>query len=162
VDSLPVSEIQGGRGGFRIVAGSQLLFGCWDKLGKQISISNNLCMWGWIRKRAREGFPNGFRKQRIRVESALAVAELPPAEIARYFRQHPGVAEDLLSESSDKRYDPSTFITEESDGFSVGWHSRLGYQCTHRFSNLADAATDYLLFSLGKGRWTSPETADPN
>jgi hypothetical protein len=37
----------------------------------------------------------------------------------------------------------------------VGWFTRdAKYQCVQEFSTLADAATDYLLFSLGKGRWT--------
>ncbi len=46
---------------------------------------------------------------------------------------------------------------EQNDAFSFGWFSRKkGYQCERRFSNLADAATDYLLFSLGKGRWAEP------
>ena len=67
------------------------------------------------------------------------------------------MADRLLSESCDKRYSPSTFITEQGDGYLVGWvSSREGYLAQRRFSNLADAATDYLLFSLGKGRWTEP------
>ena len=61
----------------------------------------------------------------------------------------------MLSESYDKRYSPSTFIMEQGDGFLVGWvSSRAGHLAERQFSNLADAATDYLLFSLGKGRWT--------
>jgi hypothetical protein len=120
-------------------------------------------MWGSRRKQPNEAFPSDFSIQRIRVEAALAVAELPPAEIATYFRHHPEIAERLLFESYDKRCTPSTFITEESYGFSVGWSSsRSSYVYTKQFSNLADAATDYLLFSLGKGRWTTSETADSN
>ncbi len=83
----------------------------------------------------------------------MAIAEYVPAVIAAYFREHPAVANDLLSESYDKRYVPSTFIAEEGNGFRVGWYSH-GYSSVQHFSNLADAATDYLLFSLGKGRWT--------
>jgi len=61
-------------------------------------------------------------------------------------------------ESYDKRFSPSSFIVEEGVGlFRVGWYSTdLGYECVKDFSSLADAATDYLLFSLGKGRWTPP------
>jgi hypothetical protein len=70
-------------------------------------------------------------------------------------------AKDLLRESSDKRFTPSSFIIEESDGFRVGWFSsRLERKCVKQFRSLADAATDYLLFSLGKGRWTPSEPAD--
>jgi hypothetical protein len=109
-------------------------------------------MWGWKRKPVTEEFPEGFRIQRIGVAAAIAVVELSPTEIAMYFRKNPEVANDLLHESYDKRYGPSSFIKEESYGFSVGWYSS-GYMCVRQFSNLADAATDYLLFSLGKGRW---------
>jgi hypothetical protein len=48
-------------------------------------------------------------------------------------------------------------MEEEGDGFRVGWFSsKLGRECGKDYSNLADEATDYLLFSLGKGRW-APE-----
>jgi hypothetical protein len=110
-------------------------------------------MWTWKRRPASEEFPDGFRIQRIEVAAAMDVSELPPATIAKYFREHPDVAKDLLTESYDKRYSPSTFMKEEGNGFSVGWYSH-GYMGVRQFSNLADAATDYLLFSLGKGRWS--------
>src|SRR6266849_3791947 len=43
--------------------------------------------------------------------------------------------------------------------YQVGWFSkRAEYMCVRQFSNLADAATDYFLFSLGKVRWNPPET----
>jgi hypothetical protein len=116
-------------------------------------------MWGWSRKTVSDEFPDGFRIQRIRIAAALAVSELPPSDIANYFREHPEVADDLLRESYDKRFSPSSFITEENSGFSVGWYAS-GYMCVRQFSNLADAATDYLLFSLGRGRWA--ETPDSN
>jgi hypothetical protein len=61
-------------------------------------------------------------------------------------RDHPETAEALLHESQDKRFTPSTFVTETGKGFEVGWFTENAeYEC--------DAATDYLLFSLGKGRW---------
>jgi len=111
---------------------------------------------GWRRKPNRDGFPEGFRVQRIGVTSAVALSDLPGAEIAKYFREHPGTATALLGESYDKRYAPSTFISENGDGaFRVGWCTRdAQYECVKEFQNLADAATDYLLFSLGKSRWT--------
>jgi len=115
-------------------------------------------MWGWIRRPTREGFPRGFRVQRIGVAIAKDLASLPAAEISRRFRDWPWIAKDLLNESYDKRYTPSTFIKENEDGFSVGWFSsKLGCECVKEFSNLADAATDYLLFSRGKGRWIPPD-----
>jgi hypothetical protein len=106
-------------------------------------------------------FPKEFTAQRIGVAAAHVIADLPPADIARYFREHPTAAKDLLHESYDKRFTPSSFIAEEGDGFRVGWFSsRLECQHVRQFCNLADAATDYLLFSIGKGRWTPSEPAN--
>jgi hypothetical protein len=119
-------------------------------------------MWGRVRRPGNDDFPDGFRIQRIGVDAAKAVAKLSPEEIASYFREHPEVAKDLLRESYDKRYSPSSFISEENSGFLVGWFSTpFGCECQRQFSNLPDAATDYLLFSLGKGRWTASEATDP-
>jgi hypothetical protein len=114
-------------------------------------------MWWFKRRPIREGFPEGFTVQRIGVSGAKDLADLPPGDIANYFRQHPEVARDLLNECADKRYTPSTFIL---DDFTVGWLSRspLESKCVRRFTNLADAATDYLLFSLGKSRWNPPSS----
>lgn len=123
------------------------------------SFYNVLFAW-WIgnrkRKPSADGFPSGFRVQRIGITRAVDVSVLPGAEIAKYFRDHPETAKALLGESCDKRYTPSTFISENGDGsFRVGWFTRNAeYECVRDFENLADAATDYLLFSLGKSRWT--------
>jgi hypothetical protein len=105
------------------------------------------------------GFPAGFKVQPIALEAARAIAQLPAAEIAKYFLDHPESAKRLLLESYDKRFTPSTFMMEEGDRFKVGWFSRqLKYECVKEFADLADAATDYLLFSLGIDRWTPHET----
>jgi len=114
----------------------------------------------WLKRRTPDDdFPEGFRVQPIGVAAARDLIDLSPAEIARYFRKHPDIAHDLLHESCDKRYTPSTYIREEGRGFTVGWlSSRIENKVMRRFPNLADAATDYLLFSLGKGRWKPPET----
>jgi hypothetical protein len=75
-------------------------------------------------------FPKEFTVQRIGMTAAKAIAFLPPALISRYFRQHPAVAESLLHESYDKRFTPSTFLSEEGGGFRVGWFSsRQEYEC---------------------------------
>jgi hypothetical protein len=124
------------------------------------SFYNVLFAW-WVdppRKPVMDGFPPEFKVQRIGIESARAVSHLPASEIATYFRGHPETAKALIIESYDKRYSPSTFITDEGNElFRVGWYSRkMGHECVRDFSTLADAATDYLLFSSGKGRWTPP------
>lgn len=112
-------------------------------------------MWPWKRKPNKEGFPANFSVQRLGITSAESIFHLPHLEIAAYLREHPSVANDLLNESYDKRYSPSAFIAEEGDEYRVGWWSmQRGYECVRSFSDLADAATDYLLLSLGRGRWT--------
>jgi hypothetical protein len=114
-------------------------------------------MWFWKRRLFGNDFPQGFRIQRIGIAEASYLIDLPHDQIAAYFRRNLGTANKLLSESYDKRYSPATFITGQGDGYLVGWLSRReGYLAQRQFSNLADAATDYLLFSLGKGRWTEP------
>lgn len=117
------------------------------------SIPEAICHW--IRKHPTpEGFPKGFRIQRIGVSTAIKVSELPPADIAKYFQQHPEIAVALLGESYDKRFTPTSFIQDSGSGFRVGWFAKEAkYECV-RFATLVDAAGDYLLFSLGKGRWT--------
>jgi hypothetical protein len=116
-------------------------------------------MWSWRRKSIEDGFPQGFKVQRIGIEPANSISDLPPSDIARYFRENPLTAERLLAESYDKRFTLSTFIEERDGGFRVGWYSTQR-ECVREFSNLADAATDYLLFSLGKGRRIPPGKHD--
>jgi hypothetical protein len=118
-------------------------------------------MWSWIRKPNGDGFPEGFSVQRVGIPGAEAISELSPDDTAKYFRDHPETAQSLLHESSDKRFTPSTFIVDEGNGaFSVGWLTRdAKRECVKEFSDLADAATDYVLFSLGKHRWT-PDSAN--
>jgi hypothetical protein len=104
-------------------------------------------------------FPKGFKPQRIGIPQAKAIADLPPSAIFQYFRENPDIARRLLAESYNKRFTPSTFIQQKGAIFSVGWFSRAArYECVQEFATLADAATDYLLLSLGKQRWIPPET----
>lgn len=104
----------------------------------------------------KEDFPPDFAVQKVKTGAATSISHLPPQEIVAYFSHNPSVANQLLTESYDKRYSPSTYISEEGDEYRVGWYSH-GYHCEKRFTDLADAATDYLLFSLGKQRWSPRE-----
>jgi hypothetical protein len=82
-------------------------------------------MWRWRRKTTSDGFPEGFRIQTVGVAAAKAISELPPSEIVTYFREHPETARALLMESCDKRFSPSSFITEKGSGlFRVGWYAK--------------------------------------
>lgn len=127
--------------GFVVVEGHNLLSAWWSN--------------GWRRKPAMDGFPKGFRVQRVGVTAARTISDLPASEIVNYFREHPETAKALIGESYDKRFTPSTFIVEEGSGlFRVGWFTKEAhYECVKEFADMADAATDYLLFSLGKSRW---------
>jgi hypothetical protein len=109
-------------------------------------------MWNWIRKPSKNGFPKQFKVQSIEVKAARAISHLPAPEIAKYFREHPRTASALLVESCDKRFTPSSFLAEEGSGlFRVGWYSAdTGYECVKDFTDLADAAADYLCFRLAR------------
>jgi hypothetical protein len=120
-------------------------------------VGSNIAFFGNMP--ANDEFPEEFTIQRVRLPAAKSLADLRPPHIAAYFRDHPEQARDMLYESYDKRFTPSSFIEEEGEMYQVGWYSkRAGRMCVRQFSNLADAATDYLLFSLGKGRWDPLET----
>jgi hypothetical protein len=98
-----------------------------------------------------KGFPSGFKPQKLPSSLIDGISDLSGEELVEYFRAHRSVAEALLTSTYDKRFTPSTFIAEDGDGFRVGWYAN-GYLDEQRFTNLAEAATDYLLFSLGRGR----------
>jgi hypothetical protein len=104
----------------------------------------------------KQELPADFTVQKIKNASVKTISHLDGREIAEYFRENPSVASQLLTESYDKRYSPSTFMAEDGGGYRVGWYSN-GYKCEKQFTDLADAATDYVLFSLGKERWSPPE-----
>lgn len=101
------------------------------------------------------GIPEDFTPQHIGIAVAKGLADLAVSAIVEYFRENPDMASRLLAESYDKRFTPSSFIAEEGERFKVGWFSRrCRYECVQEFATLADAATDYFLLSLGRGRWT--------
>gem|GEM_PF-3057068 len=107
-------------------------------------------------KSIRPGFPNGFCAQSV--SDSWGISSNSPPEIARFVRGHPEAARKLLTESGNKRFAPSTFFNGSSIGYSVGWFSiEFGSECVQSFTDLADAATDYLLFSIGKTRWNPNE-----
>ncbi|MGA3347361.1 MAG: hypothetical protein ABSC76_21145 [Terracidiphilus sp.] len=101
-------------------------------------------------------FPADFTVQKIKNASVKSICHLDGREIAEYFRANPSVASQLLTESYDKRHSPSTFMADDGNGYSVGWYSN-GYKCQKQFTDLADAATDYVLFSLRRERWSPHE-----
>lgn len=98
-------------------------------------------------------FREDLRFSALAIAAAKDLVALPPLEIVEHFRRSPSIAKDLLDESYSKRYTPSTFIKENWERFTVGWYSKvLGYECIRHFSNLADAATNYLLVLARQGK----------
>ena len=103
------------------------------------------------------GFPKGFRGHGVKLAVSRTLVDLPAPEIVAFFRRNEYMAEALFAEACDKRFTPSSFVSRRAHGtFEVGRLTRKGKtECVRRFSELADAAADYLLFSLGKSRWTA-------
>lgn len=95
--------------------------------------------------------PAGCSPQTGGLEDFASVAKRPPAVIVAFFRSDPDAAHRVLTQSYDKRFTPSTFLEEAEGGFRVGWFDG-GRQHVQQFTELAEAATDYLLFSFGRGR----------
>lgn len=112
--------------------------------------------------------PKGLSKQPIGDSQLVAIAQNSAFQLNAHLRANPAISESLLLESCDKRYSPSTFLSESvpgrHEGFFVGWFSiKGGYAFVQDHENLYDAATDYVLLSLGLGRWQSNDspTASP-
>ncbi len=63
--------------------------------------------------------------------------------------------EKVVEQCGDKRYTPSTAISFRNGVFEVYWFEPGSMKYVNYFSDLAEAVTDYLLFSCGKGRWKS-------
>jgi hypothetical protein len=98
-------------------------------------------------------FPLDFRPQRVRLPNATELTTRAPEDIVAFFEQDPAAATDVINESLDKRFMPSTFIEKISNGYRVGWFSNARMECVSVLAKRADAVTDYLLFSTGIGRW---------
>ena len=82
----------------------------------------------------------------------IDAASLSAEEIAAYFRSHPEECKRLLHFSYDKRSSPNTFIEERDGSFRVGWYDKA-YQHLIMHDSLVAATTDFVLFSLGRGRY---------
>lgn len=96
-------------------------------------------------------FPPGFRPSTLGLEHLRWLVELPVGELVLKLRGDGGLCEEILNQSYDKRYTPSTFIQEKSGILQVGWY-RNGCIAVRTFSDRARAVADYLLFSFGIGR----------
>jgi hypothetical protein len=101
-----------------------------------------------------DDLPAGFVRATSGLEHLAGLVELPEAELIAALRQNGPLCEQVLVQSYDKRYQPSTFLEEAGRAFRVGWYDD-GYKAVRVFSERELAVADYLLFSFGKGRLRS-------
>lgn len=95
--------------------------------------------------------PTGFRRATSGLEHLDALVEGPVEELITALEKTPLLCEQVMNQSSDKRYTPSTFIQQAGEIFHVGWFDNQ-YRAVRTFSRREWAVADYLLFSFGKGR----------
>jgi hypothetical protein len=75
-------------------------------------------------------------------------------QLLSYFQSHPDQCLQLLIDCGDKRYSPSPFISFTNNNYEVGMYDK-GSSEVQIFSTLENAATDYVLFSIGLPRLIS-------
>ncbi len=82
----------------------------------------------------------------------IDLLESSEAQIVVYFREHTDECYRILNYSYDKRFTPSTYFEEVDGGYGVGWFGENREEVIfHR--SLHAAATDFVLFSLCRGRY---------
>jgi hypothetical protein len=94
-------------------------------------------------------------------ERAKEYLSFSTIELIEYLKAHPETCTVLLNDSYDKRYSPSTFMEEWKDNqYRVGWVTSAGNPLIDQirvFSNFAEAAADYILFSWDFPRLTKEQ-----
>jgi hypothetical protein len=103
-----------------------------------------------------EHVPGGCSVQVDGLSKFRAIAVKSVDEIVSYFRRNSTSGSDLVTHSCDKRFTPSTYLEEVKGGYEVGWYDK-SRRHDRQFSDLAEAAADYLLFSFGRGRLGLPD-----
>ena len=91
------------------------------------------------------------------IETVRKYLTFTSAQLLEYFMQNPEICQRLFNDSGDKRYTPSTFITVNKHGkYFVGMLDRNAQEHdVESFDTLAEAVTDYVLFSLKLNRLRS-------
>jgi hypothetical protein len=95
--------------------------------------------------------PMGFRRATSGLEHLEALVEGSLEDLVAALEKNPLLCDQVLNQSGDKRYTPSTFIQQAGEIFHVGWFDNQ-YRSVRTFSRREWAVADYLLFSFGKGR----------
>lgn len=95
--------------------------------------------------------PLGFKRSTLGLKHLEAMVESPVEELIAALANDARLCDQVMNQSGNKRYTPSTFIQEVGGTFRVGWFDD-GYRAVRTFSRREHAVADYLLFSFGKGR----------
>jgi len=95
------------------------------------------------------GYPTSTADQKeFLVKSLTFTAD----QLLEYSQEHLDLCKQLFTDSGDKRSSPNTFMSMNKNGqYIVGLYDK-GMQDTQTFDTLAEAITDYVLFSLGLQR----------
>jgi hypothetical protein len=83
-----------------------------------------------------------------------------PEDLIDFYKKNPAICEQILLESYDKRYGPSTFISPfKDDQYRVGWvpYGKEPINQIRVFASYPAAVADYVLFSWGYPRLTSDQ-----
>jgi len=102
--------------------------------------------------------PYGYSLKRMRrVESVRKFLTFTPSQLLEYLKKRPRTCQRLFDDCGDKRYSPSTFITMDKKGKYFVGMLVLGEEDrdVESFETLAEAVTDYVLFSLKMKRLKS-------
>jgi hypothetical protein len=95
--------------------------------------------------------PPGFKPSTLGLKHLDAMVEAPVEELITALAKNAHLCDQVMNQSGDKRYTPSTFIQQAGGTFRVGWFDNE-YRAVRTFSRREWAVADYLLFSFGKGR----------
>ena len=95
--------------------------------------------------------PPGFKRSTFGLKHLEALVEAPVEELIAALEKNALLCDQVMNQSGDKRYTPSTFIQKVDGTFRVGWFDNQ-YRAVRTFSRREWAVADYLLFSFGKGR----------
>lgn len=82
----------------------------------------------------------------------IDLSESSEVQLLTYFREHTDECHRLLNYSDDKRFTPTTYFDEVDGGYDVGWFGENREDVIFHQS-LNAAATDFVLFSLCRGRF---------
>lgn len=100
-------------------------------------------------------FPQGFKPATSGLEHLKYLMRVPVEELIAKLELDQNLCDEVDRQCGDKRYTPSTYVTEVGNSFEVGWFDGgPTRKAVRSFSRRPEAIADYLLFSFGEGRLT--------